>query len=157
MIENEELLSVIPHRGKMLLLSRITDFNVENRSIEAEFDITEDCLFYDSSLSGIPSWTGFEFIAQAISAFVGIRDRHKKACKVGFILGVSQMRMEVPLFKAGSIIKIKADEIGNMDPAYVFEGRIFLDGKIAVEGKLTVMDVDDEQLQEIKKENNSSE
>jgi len=146
MIENEELLSIIPHRGRMLLLSRIINYNGEDKSIEAEFVIKEDCLFYDPEFSGVPAWAGFEFIAQAISAFVGIRDMGKKIRKMGYILGISHMRIELPFFKTGSIIKIKANEVGGMDPVYVFDGQIIIDDKIVIEGKLTVMDVYDEQF-----------
>jgi len=143
-IEKEELLSVIPHRGRMLLLSRIVDFNAEEKSIEAQFDITENCLFFDPSVSGVPSWAGFEFIAQAISAFIGIRDRGKKIHKVGYILSVSQMSIAIPFLKSGGIITIKTREIDGMDPVYVFQGEVSLDGEKAVEGKVTVMDVQEE-------------
>jgi len=145
-IEKEQLLSIIPHRGRMLLISRVVNYSGEEKSIEAEFEITEDCLFYDSGFSGVPVWAGFEFIAQAISAFVGIRDIVKKIRKTGYILGISNMRMELPFFKIGSIITIKAKEAGGMDPVYIFDGQILLDGKIAVEGKLTVMDVYEENI-----------
>jgi predicted hotdog family 3-hydroxylacyl-ACP dehydratase len=152
-IEKEEFLSVIPHRGRMMLLSRIINFNPEIKSLEAEYDVTEDCLFYDSALHGVPAWTGFEFIAQAVSAFIGIRDRGRKIHSMGYILSVSQMRIGLPFFKTGSIITIKSRESGGMDPVYVFEGEIFLDGEKVVEGKITVMDVYDEQAV-IKKESN---
>jgi len=144
-IEKEELLTIIPHKGRMMLLSRIIDFNSETKSIEAEYEITDECLFYDSALSGVPAWTGFEFIAQAVSAFIGIRDRGKKTHSMGYILSVSQLRIGLPFFKTGSIIKIKSRESGGMDPVYVFEGEIFLDGEKVVDGKITVMDVYNEQ------------
>jgi predicted hotdog family 3-hydroxylacyl-ACP dehydratase len=151
-IEKEELLSIIPHKNRMMLLSRVVDFNAENKSIEAEYEIKEDCLFYDSALSGVPAWTGFEFIAQSVSAFIGIRDLGKKTHKMGYILSVSQMRIGLPFFKTGSIITIKSREAGGMDPVYVFEGEIYLYGEKVVEGKITVLDVYDEQTQLIKKE-----
>ena len=144
-IEKDELLSVIPHRGKMMLLTRVNDYNPEENSIEAEYHVTKDCLFYDSSVEGVPSWVGFEFMAQAVSAFIGIRDRNKKSHKSGYILTVSQMRLGLPFFQNGSIITIKSWEVEGVDPVYVFHGEIFLDGKKVIEGKITVMDVQDEQ------------
>jgi len=142
-IEKEQLLSIVPHKGRMMLLSRVTNYDPENKSIEAQFDITEDCIFYDSALSGVPAWTGFEFIAQAVSAFIGIRDQEKSHHKMGYILSVSQMRIGLPFFKSGSIITIKSRDSGGIDPVYVFEGEIYLDGEKVVEGKITVMDVHD--------------
>jgi len=145
MIEKEELLSVVPHKGKMMMLTRINSFNIEEKSIEAEYHITDECLFFDPVIEGVPTWVGFEFIAQAVSAFIGIRDRYKNRHKMGYILSVSQMCMGLPFFKADSIITIKSREVDGMSPVYIFQGEIFLDGKKIVEGKITVMDVQDEQ------------
>jgi predicted hotdog family 3-hydroxylacyl-ACP dehydratase len=151
-IEKEDLLSILPHRGRMLLLNRITGYNLEERLIEAEYHITEDCLFFDSTAAGVPSWTGFELIAQAISAFSGIRDRLQgKPPKIGFILGVSQLQTGVPFFETGSIITIRAKEIEHIDSLYVFTGELFIKDKKALECKLTVIDVDNEQVETIKK------
>jgi len=145
MIEKEELLSIVPHRGRMFLLSRVIKYNTRERSIEAEYDITEDCLFYDSQADGVPTWAGFEFIAQAISALIGITDRENGLpSKKGYILGVSQMQIKLPFIKTGSKLTIKSRELDNVAPMYVFEGEIFLDDKEILAGKLTVMDVYDE-------------
>jgi len=152
MIEKEELLSLIPHRGRMLLLDEVKWYNLEEKSVEAEYHITEDCLFYDSAAEGVPAWVGFEFIAQAISALTGIGYREKgEPPKLGFILGVSQAQIRYPFFKTGSIIAIKAKEIECMDSLYIFKGEIFFEGEQVFEGKLTIMDVDDEKAQAMKK------
>ena len=145
MIEHEELHSILPHRNKMLLLSRIIDYNLEGRTVEAEYDATENCLFYDAAAKGIPAWVGFEFIAQAISALSGIADKARGIPpKFGFILAVSQLQMTLPFFEAGSIITIRIKETENMYPVYVFEGEIFLEGKKVLEGRVTVLELDKE-------------
>jgi len=146
MIEKEELLSIMPHRGRMLLLTKVNGYDLKEESIEAEYHINSDCLFYDSAADGVPAWVGFEFIAQTVSAYMGIKTRARgEPVKIGFILGVSQMRMGLPFFKTGSIIVIKAKEFECMDPLYIYKGEIFIDGKMVLEGKLTVMEVDDEK------------
>ena len=146
MIEKEELLSVIPHRDRMLLLSRITSYNLEKRIVEAEYRITPDCIFYDSEAMGVPAWAGFEFIAQAFCALCGIRDREMGIpTRKGFILAVSQMKIGLPFFKAGSIICIKAKETERMDPVCFLDGELFVDNKKVLEGKLTIMEVNDEK------------
>jgi predicted hotdog family 3-hydroxylacyl-ACP dehydratase len=153
MIEKDELLSLIPHRGKMLLLSRVKGYNLEELVIESEYDITEDCLFFDPAMGGVPSWVGFEFIAQTISAFSSIEDREMgRKAKFGFILSVSAMRAEIPFFKAGSTAQIKAKQISRLDSVFNYEGEITLEGRKVLETKITVMDVDDEQFQSLKKE-----
>ena len=153
MTENEELLSVLPHRGRMLLLSRINGYSPEERSLEAEYHITENCLFFDPAAAGVPAWVGFELMAQAVSALSGItgRERGEKP-KIGFILSISAVRIGLPFFKAGSTVKIKVKETDQMDLIYAFSGEIFLEDKKVVTGKLMVMDVDNEQAETLKKE-----
>jgi len=156
MIENEELLSVVPHRGKMLLLKRVKDYDLQEHTIEAECQIERNCIFFDSEKEGVPSWVGFEFIAQTVSAFIGIKNRERKVNNIGLIMSVTQMRIGLPIFQTDSIITIKAKEVDGMDSVHVFEGEIFLEGEKVLEGKITVMDVDSEQVV-IKKESNAVE
>jgi len=148
----EELISIMPHRGRMLLLTKVNEYDLKEESIEAEYHLTEDCLFYDPAAPGVPAWVGFEFIAQAVSAYMGIKTRARgEPVKIGFILGVSGVRIGLSFFKTGSNIVIKAKEFENMDPLYIYKGEIFIDGKKVLEGKLTVMEVDDEKAQAMKK------
>ena len=153
MIEKEELLTVIPHRGKMLLLSRVKCYNLKERSVEAEYDITKDCLFYDPALEGVPAWAGFEFIAQSISAISGIIDREMGLKpRFGFILSVTSMRIDIPFFKTGNTVEIKAKQLECMNSVSIYYGEINLEGKKILEGKIIVKDFDDEQFRNLKKE-----
>ena len=72
-IPTEKLISLVPHRGKMFLLSRVTSYDVRKNSIVAEYDITESCILYDDELGGVPTWAGFEMMAQSISALCTIQ------------------------------------------------------------------------------------
>jgi len=64
---------------------------------------------------------------------------------MGFILSVSSMKFEIPVFKAGDIARIEVCRIGEMDNVYTFEGKINVEGRKALEGKLTVMEIDHER------------
>jgi predicted hotdog family 3-hydroxylacyl-ACP dehydratase len=146
MIEKDELLTLIPHRGKMMMLDRVKKYDIQEKSIEAEYCITEDCLFYNEEEKGVPAWVGFEFIAQAISAFIGIRDREKGMPPLeGYILGISQMNIGLTFISKNSIITIASRELDSMHPVYIFEGEILLDGHEVLSGKITVMEVNEEQ------------
>ena len=152
MIETEELKTLIPHRGKMLLLSRIVEYDIE-QSIRAEYDITGDCLFYDSALEGVPAWAGFEFMAQAISVLAGLRSRTRgEKPKIGFILSIPSMRIEIPFFRAGGTVDIRVKENDCTDMIYTFEGEIFLGDTRAMAGKLMVMEVSDERFRNMIRE-----
>jgi predicted hotdog family 3-hydroxylacyl-ACP dehydratase len=150
-IEKEELQSLIPHRGRMLLLDRIIDYNLEERLLTAEYDVTEECLFYDPALRAVPSWVGFEFMAQAISALSGLgyRQRGEKPM-LGFIMSVFSMRIVHPSFNTGSPVRVKVKEAGCVDVVYTFDGEAFFEGKKIMEGKLTVLDANEEQMETIR-------
>ena len=144
MIEKEELLTLIPHKDRMFLISRVMEYNTKERIIEAQYDITEDCLFYDPAAKGVPAWAGLEFVAQGISALIGIRDREfGLPQKKGYILGVSHMQFKIPYFKPGSVLTIRARLTENMEPVCIFDGEILLNGEEVLSGKLTVIDVHD--------------
>ena len=146
MIEQEELQTLIPHKGKMLLLDKIIDYDIEH-SIRAEYHVTESCIFYDPVLDGVPAWVGFEFMAQAISALTGIRKRAKgEKPKIGFILSIPSMRMEIPAFKNGSLVEVRVTESDCTDMIYTYEGEAFVENRKVMEGKLMVMEASDERL-----------
>jgi len=149
LIEKEELRTLIPHAGKMLLLDRIIDYDIEH-SIRAEYNITENCIFYDHVQDGVPAWVGFEFIAQAIAALTGIRKRARgEKPKIGFILSIPFMRMEIPFYKNNSLIEVRAKENDCTDMISTFEGEAFLENKKIMEVKLMVMEVSDEKFNEL--------
>ena len=155
MIENEELASILPHKGRMLLLSRVTEYNLEERNICAEYDITEDCLFYDPVIKGVPAWAAFEFLAQSIAAISGLWSISKgEKPKMGFILSVSSMRMFIPFFNTGVTLGLKVTLSGSMDQVFNFDGEVFLEGRKVIEGKLTVMEADEDQIKLLIKEMN---
>ena len=156
MIEKEELYSIIPHRGKMMLLTRINEYNLEERSVDAEYHITEDCIFYNHSACGVPVWAGFEFAAQAIAVLSGLEGRAKGAPaasassvkpKMGYILSVSSMKIMLPFFKKNSTAHIKVKEIERMDSVLTFNCIILLEGQIVLQGKLMAMELEDEETQ----------
>ena len=146
MIETGEMHTIIPHRGKMLLLSRIISYDVMDKSMKAEYDITENCLFYDPNIGGVPTWAGFEFIAQAISAFSGIRDRELGLKpKIGFILSIPSMKIHTPVFDNGSTLDIRVKQFDKTDMIYTFDGEIYVNNKKTTEGKIMVLELKDEQ------------
>ena len=155
MIEKEELQNIIPHRGKMLLLTRINEYNLEARALCAEFHVTGDCIFYDPAVGGVPAWAGFEFMAQAISALSGIRDREMGIKpRIGFILSIPSMKINVPVFKLGSVVELRVKENDCTGLIYTFDGESYLDGEKAMEGKLMVMEINEETFNNLVKGHN---
>jgi len=146
LIEKEELQTLIPHQGKMMLLSRVIKYDIEH-GIQAEYDITRDCLFYDPAADGVPAWAVFECMAQSISVLSGLRSREKgEKPKLGFILSIPSMRIAIPLLRPGSSVEFRVQEVDCMEMIYTFEGAAFVEGTKVMEGTLMVMEVSDERF-----------
>jgi predicted hotdog family 3-hydroxylacyl-ACP dehydratase len=141
MINRKELASLVPHKGKMLLLSRILSWDPEKHRLKAEYDITRDCLFFNKERQGIPAWAGFELMAQSISAFSGLIGRaHGKGPRFGFILSVSGLVLHLPVLQG--TVRIEVEEETVVDNVYSFRGCVFSGQTKAVTAKLTVMEAE---------------
>jgi predicted hotdog family 3-hydroxylacyl-ACP dehydratase len=100
---------VLPHRGRMLLLSRIV--TVRPDGLVAEADITPQCPFSEGS-AGVPRWAGIEFMAQAVGAFDGLRELGAhRTIMPGYLLGTRRLDGVHGYFPLGSVLKIHVQEV----------------------------------------------
>lgn len=156
-ISENEIADYLPHRGKMLLLSRITNYDMEKRVITGEYDITENCIFYEKDAGGIPSWVSFELMAQTVCALTGIA--HKlfgRKILPGMILSVTGFKTEREWLKAGKTVKMTMTEDYHDEEAalYNFIGELYIvgeDEKPAVTAKISAIEIESlEKLKEIR-------
>ena len=139
----ESVSELVPHKGKMFLLNRICDYDLEINLITTEIDITRDNLFYEEELGGVPAWVAFEYMAQSVSALSGLQGRTKgEKPKVGFIMSVSGFNAYVPVFKQGETVVINVLEKTRNDNAVTFEGSATVNGTLAVTAKLNTVEVE---------------
>ncbi|GHV82700.1 hypothetical protein AGMMS50212_00400 [Spirochaetia bacterium] len=142
LIEGDDILPLVPHRGKMFMMSRITDYDTQKRYLCSEYDVDPSCLFYEPSLGAVPAWVSFEFMAQSVAALSGICARAEgKPISPGVILSISNFEMFVDTL-TGSV-QIRVEEDNRLDKIYTFDCTVSANGKKAVAAKLTVMDVED--------------
>ncbi|MBO6176271.1 MAG: 3-hydroxylacyl-ACP dehydratase [Treponema sp.] len=144
MIEN-----LLPHKGKMFLQDRITSYDPEANTICTEFDVKEDCIFYDSDAGGIPGWASFEIMAQGISALASIKRilRHDMTPpKSGMVLSVTDFSAVQPVFKTGEVLYMTICEDCCVGNVYKYLCRLYLDRDktdLKVQTNISVMEVDD--------------
>ena len=140
----ESVSELVPHKGKMFLLDRVRDYDLNGNSITTEIDVTRDNLFYEEELGGVPAWVAFEYMAQSVSALSGLQGRTKsEKPKVGFIMSVSGFNAYVPVFKQGETVVINVLEKTRNDNAVTFEGSATVNGTLAVTAKLNTVEVED--------------
>lgn len=143
-IEKDELISLLPHKGKMFLLDRTLACDSREYSIETQVDVMENSMFFDSVLGGIPSYVTFEYMAQSISALSGLVNReHNLPPRVGVILSVSEFKTYKPILSLGSKVNVTVVQQDKVDKVFSFSCSASVDGKIIANGKLTVMEVED--------------
>ena len=99
----EELL---PHRGNMLLLSRVLAADDESAACEA---VPDADAWYADADGLMPAWIGIELMAQTIAAHVAlIARRAGKPPRPGVLLGTRAYRAGVERFAAGKPLEVMA-------------------------------------------------
>ena len=143
-IEKDELINLLPHKGRMFLLDRAVDVDCDKYSITTQVDVTESSMFYDEALDGIPSYVTFEYMAQSISALSGIDNRRRGLPpKVGVILSVSEFKSFIPVLKVGTTVTVLDCQQDIVDRVFSFNCTAYIGDTLVASGKLTVMEVDD--------------
>lgn len=148
-IDHDELLNFLPHKGKMFLQSRVTQHDIEKHTVTSEYDITENCIFYEPEPDGVPSWAGFEFMAQSVSVLTGITNKIKGNPPLpGFILSVMEFKADVGYLKNNTTIQMKAVEDFRDEENRVYRYNCELyakpgDEKPVVTARISVMETED--------------
>lgn len=108
--EKEDLEKILPHRNKMVLLTRVPEFDIERGIIKTEYNVTPDCIFYEEG-RGMPDWATFEVMAQSISALTGITDLlNGHPQRAGCLLSVAGFKSSRDYFTSGSTLCVTAVE-----------------------------------------------
>ncbi len=140
-IEKDELKTLVPHRGKMFLVDRITDYDTEKWEISSETKITEDFMFFDKKLDAVPNYALFEIAAQTVSALTGLYARENNLPpNMGMILSVSRLKFDSGTVKSGQTVTVKAFRESDVGKVSSFGAFFYVDGSPYGEGKFTVME-----------------
>ena len=148
-LDHDDLELMLPHRGKMFLLSRSTAHDTDNHTLTAETDITPDCIFYEEEFGGVPTWAGFELMAQGISALTGITNKIKGRTPLpGMILSVVDFKASVGFLKKDTTCQMKIAEDYRDEETNTYRYLCSLysnvgDAEPAATAKITVMETED--------------
>lgn len=135
----EELL---PHRGTMLLLDRVTEFSGD--TAVAEYAPRADAWYADDA-GDMPGWIGIELMAQTVAAHVALAKRLVGLpVKMGALLGTRTYRTTSASFAAGRILQIRAREVFRDESGLAgYECSIACDGTPVAEAVLKVYEPED--------------
>lgn len=105
-----ELEILLPHRAPMVLLTRVVDYG--EHFAQAVVHITEQSLFFDTALSGVPAWIGVEYMAQTIGIWAGHQQRLRdKPVQAGFLLGSRSYSCNTAVFPKGCTLQLSAKPV----------------------------------------------
>jgi predicted hotdog family 3-hydroxylacyl-ACP dehydratase len=137
---------VVPHSGAMLLLDAL--LLADEDGCTARATVRPAQLFTDAA--GMPGWVGIEYMAQAIAAWAGMRDRRAgRPPGIGFLLGSRRYACDVPAFPIGSelTISVQVELTGDSDQGSLgqFACRLALDGREVARANVSVFQPADAQ------------
>ena len=101
---------ILPHNHPMILIDDIKEINIDERYLVAEVVISEDKIFFDKSINGVPYLSGIEYMAQTIGCYAFYRAQRTEP-KLGFLLGTRSYKNNIEKFENGKTYSIKVSEI----------------------------------------------
>ena len=133
-----EITAVVPHSGRMLLLSRVIAHTADETVCAVDVDRSE--LFRDAGGS-VPGWVSLEYMAQCIAAHAGLvaRDRGERQ-RPGLFLGTRRTRIHIDNFRAGQRLRVTSRHLRGEAGLAWFECAVedATDGEALARGRLSV-------------------
>ena len=121
------LADIVPHRGKMLLLDGLESWDAGKGVLVASFTVREDCIFFDRSIGGLPSWVSVELMAQSSAACAGAHDlvvAPEMPPRPGLLLGSRKVAMPRAVYPLGEKFTVVAAEAFHDDESGAFQCEI---------------------------------
>lgn len=130
---------LVKHSDSMLLLDRIVA--AEGETARSETTIRADNVFFQPG-RGVPSYVGFELMAQTISAYDGLKLREQgKPPVMGFLLGCRKYNVARPFFIEGETVTTEATSLIGLSS---FDCKIFdAQGEVLASATINVFRPDD--------------
>ena len=112
-----DLEKILPHSKPMILIDKLLEVNMEEKSVLAEVTISENKIFFDKSINGVSNLCAIEYMAQTAGCYAYFKRNGLNANinedkpKVGFLLGTRSLKTSIEKFENGITYKIKVNEI----------------------------------------------
>jgi predicted hotdog family 3-hydroxylacyl-ACP dehydratase len=128
----------VPHRGAMSLLSSVE--RCDELSVVARVRVPAQGVF--ATPFGVPAWVGIEYMAQAVAAWSGARNREGGGSpRIGYLLGSRRYEAHVPVFPVGAELRVFGQcELMGDNGLGMFDCRIEHDGRVLASGRLSVFE-----------------
>jgi predicted hotdog family 3-hydroxylacyl-ACP dehydratase len=138
-----EISDYLPHQPPMRLLDRVIRDSAEQTITEAQ--VTEEHVFFDPQLSGVPSWAGLEYLAQTAAVWLGADcQRHNRPIEPAFLVSSRYHSAEQPVFALAETLRISVSPDLMDGPLVAFSGTIHNGrGELLVEASFAAFQPED--------------
>ncbi|MBQ4331092.1 MAG: hypothetical protein IJC31_04565 [Spirochaetaceae bacterium] len=132
---------IVPHKGRMLLLDSILSVDMEKRCLTSQVTIGQQDTFFDKELEGVPSYVGFEYMAQSISALSALTAQSQTP-RPGVILSVSNLVCQREVLRQGELVTVQVQENCKVGDLSTFDCIAQVEGATIVTCTLMVMEAE---------------
>jgi len=133
-----EIAELVPHSGRMLLLSHVIAHTPEKTVCAVDLERSE--LFHDTDGS-VPGWVSLEYMAQCIAAHAGLVSGSRgERQRPGLFLGSRRTRIHVDAFHPGQCLQVTSRHLRGEARLAWFDCAVedAADGATLAQGRLSV-------------------
>jgi len=132
-MNKDEIMSILPHRGNMLLIDEVT---MEGGKSRGKYTVSGDEWFLDGHFPGNPVVPGVilcEILAQSACALlVG----ETSAGATPFFTGITSARFKSPV-RPGDVIETECEITKSKQPFYFASGELHVGGKLCLRAEFS--------------------
>jgi 3-hydroxyacyl-[acyl-carrier-protein] dehydratase len=137
MLDINEIMKILPHRYPFLLVDRVVEHEPGKKIVGLK-NVTINEPFFPGHFPGHPVMPGvlqIEAMAQVggILAYLASDDEIRK--KVCYFVSIDKAKFRRPVMP-GDQLRIEMEAISNRRNIWCFNGKVFVDGKLATEAEL---------------------
>lgn len=132
---NIDISELVPHSPPMVLIDRM----VSHRDDFIHCQVTINSFSPFCENGSVPSYIAIEYMAQALAAWNGLMSKRQgDSPKIGFLLGVRRLELDVPSFNIGEVLDVYGNVLYIDGAMASFECWVDLEGKRAVHAGMNV-------------------